>query len=41
VEEFSVIVIGACQQAAVATNNPQLLPVAEIARRVAEFCAAR
>ena len=27
--------------AAVATNNPQLLPVAEIARRVAEFCAAR
>jgi two-component system chemotaxis response regulator CheB len=27
--------------AAVAANNPQLLPVAEIARRVAEFCAAR
>jgi two-component system chemotaxis response regulator CheB len=27
--------------AAVATDNPQLMPVTEIARRVAKFCAAR
>jgi hypothetical protein len=27
--------------AAIAADHPQLLPVMEIARRVAEFCAAR